>query len=94
MLNKVHVRCIVLIFSFVFLAVLIMKTNMQNRNSECTCILIGFVHAMTNSMYAGTVPLGSVDRESNNHPLIHSPCTGKIWEIYPPHLFFFHNGGN
>ncbi|CAE6131931.1 unnamed protein product [Arabidopsis arenosa] len=25
----------------------------------------------------GTVPLGSVDKESNNHPLINSPCTGR-----------------
>jgi hypothetical protein len=51
---------------------------MRDRNAECTSILTIFVHAMTNSMYAGTVSLGSVDKESNNHPLINSPCTGKI----------------
>lgn len=42
-------------------------------------IFIDFVHAMTNSnKYAGTVPLGSADKESNSHPLTNSPCDGKI----------------
>ncbi|XP_010436676.1 PREDICTED: uncharacterized protein LOC104720472 [Camelina sativa] len=27
--------------------------------------------------YAGTVPLGSADKESNSHPLINSPCDGR-----------------
>ncbi|XP_010422013.1 PREDICTED: uncharacterized protein LOC104707378 isoform X1 [Camelina sativa] len=41
----------------------------------------------------GTVPLGSAVKENSSHPLINSPCDGKMWEIYLPHLFFLHNCG-
>ncbi|KAH0910620.1 hypothetical protein HID58_033941 [Brassica napus] len=41
------------------------------------CLLVLRIFAATNSKYAGTLPLGSANNGSNDHPLINSPRDGK-----------------